>query len=54
MLVYLFIYNDFVKLNKERLEKVQFNDVKHQINVLETKKQIIETLFKNVKKNSVI
>ena len=48
--VYLFIYNDLVKLNKEMLEKVEFNDVKHQISVLATKKQIIETLFKNAKK----
>ena len=48
--VYLFIYNDLVKLNNEMLEKVEFNDVKHQISVLATKKQIIETLFKNAKK----
>ena len=48
--VYLFIYNDLVKLNKKKLEEVEFNEVMHQINVLATKKQMVEELFKNAKK----
>ena len=48
--LFIYIYNDLVKLNKKLLEKVKFNDVKHQISVLSTKKQKIETLFKNAKK----
>ena len=47
---YLFIYNELVKIDKELMEKVEFNEIKHEIGVLSTKKQIIETLTKIAEK----
>ena len=48
--VYLFIYNEIVKIDQEIWKQVEFNDVKHDIGVISTKKQIIEKLTKIAEK----
>ena len=48
--IYLFIYNEIVKIDREILEKVDYNEIKHEISVLSTKKQIIDILVKKSQK----
>ena len=48
--IYLFIYNEIVKIDREILKKVDYNEIKHEISVLSTKKQIIDILVKKSQK----
>ena len=48
--IYLFIYNEIVKIDREILKKVDYNEIKHEISVLATKKQIIDILVKKSQK----
>ena len=48
--IYLFIYDQLSKLDLQMLEKVGFNDLKHEINVLSSKKQMIDILVKESEK----
>ena len=48
--VYLFIYNELVKIDQEIWKQVEFNGVKHDIGAISTKKQIIERLTKIAEK----
>ena len=44
--IYLFIYNELVKLDKKIWEEVSFHEVKHELYVLAKKKDIIDELIK--------
>ena len=48
--VYLFIYNELVKLDKKIWEEVSFDEIKHELYVLAQKKIIIDELIKISKK----
>ena len=48
--IYLFIYNELVKIDKEIWKEVKNDDIKHEIAILATKNKIIERLIKIAKK----
>lgn len=44
--IYLFIYNELVKLDKKIWKEVEFNEIKHELYILAKKKNIIDDLVK--------
>ena len=44
--IYLFIYNELVKLDKKIWEEVEFNEIKHELYILSKKQKIIDDLKK--------